>query len=257
MVNWKEDFLHYRKNLYYTLLNNRFREIIDSNNRKIYYEYIPSKLELSFLESIAQEKMKYTNSNNQDDQIRIADEKVNKQFEGCLAEFVVAKFLITILDENPQNIKIYDAEREDFLYHKDEEYDIKVCRNSITKKCEVRCSWSYRYDLTKFCKDCDVIGSYINNTKYKEALADFYIRPVLQLKQFDNKLSHTPKNSIQLMKEGKAGIYIVAACTREEMEKLGTLNPAMTRNQTKFFCTKINQLDSVSDFKKKYHNMFN
>ena len=47
-----------------------------------------------------------------------------------------------MFDENPSNIHIYDYERIDFEYRPNEEYDVKVIKNNIEKKCEVRNSWS-------------------------------------------------------------------------------------------------------------------
>lgn len=251
-----ESFLKYKKFFYDDSLVGRFKAIKDPNNEKIYYEYIPSRLEIEFIKAIATEKSKFTNSHNQDDKIRSKDIKINKQFEGCIGELAAAKFLVSILQEDPKNVSIYDAIRRTFEYNT-EEFDIKVSKNDITKKCEVRNSWSYKTDIFEFCSKMDVIGKYTNNTKTAEELADFFIRPVLQLSTIDTKLTTTPKNSIELIERGEAKLYIVAACTKEEMEDYGKRNKIMTRTNTKFLCTKINKLDSVSKFKVKYDALFN
>ena len=253
----QDSLLKFKKFFYYDSLVSKFKAIKDVNNQKIYYEYLPSKLEIELIKTIATEKSKHTNSHSQDDKIRSDDEKKNKQFEGCLAELAVAKFLVHILGEEPQNVEIYDAVRPNFEYNFKEEYDIKVSKNGKTKKCEVRNSWSYKTNIFKFCSNSDVIGRYTNSTKHSEDLADFFIRPVLQLNTIDINLNQPPKNAIELIETGKAKRYIVAACTQREMITLGEENKQMTRNNTKFFCTKINKLDSISNFKPKYDRLFN
>ena len=252
-----DSLLKFKKFFYKDSLVSTFKAITDSSNQKIYYEYVPSKLEIELIKAIATEKSKHTNSHSQDDKIRSDDEKKNKQFEGCLAELAVAKFLVHILGESPQNVEVYDAVRPNFEYVSKEEYDIKVSKNGITKKCEVRNSWSYKTNIFEFCSNSDVIGKYTNSTKHSEELADFFIRPVLQLNTINLNLKQPPKNAIELIETGEAKLYIVAACTQEEMKTLGKENKQMTRNSTKFFCTKINRLDSISNFKIKYDKLFN
>lgn len=252
-----DSFIKYKSFFYNDSLVSQFESIEDIANKKVYYQYIPSQLEIEFIRAIAIEKSNFTNSHNQYDTVRTGSEKQNKQFEGCLAELAVAKFLVNILGEDPNNVSIYDAVRENFEYKPDEEYDIQVSKNGITKKCEVRNSWSYKTDIFEFCALNDILGKYTNKTKLSEELADFFVRPVLQLNTIDKNLKKPPQNAIELVKNGEAKLYIVAACTKEEMERLGQDNEKMARNNTKFFCTKIRMLDSVSDFKTKYDELFN
>lgn len=120
--NW---FLSHRKYLYNDLLSEQFVKVHDEQLSKNYYEFIPSDFDIALVEAIATEKSKYTNNNNQYDEGRTPEEKKNKQFEGCLAELAVAKFLVQIFNETPSNIHIYDAERADFEYRAGEEYDIR------------------------------------------------------------------------------------------------------------------------------------
>lgn len=77
--NWKKDFLPLRKDLYYIFLESTFKPYQDTHTNKIYFEFIPSQLEISFIEEIAREKSQFTNDNNQDDNPRENAEKINKQ----------------------------------------------------------------------------------------------------------------------------------------------------------------------------------
>lgn len=141
-----------------------------------------------------------------------------------------------------------------------------VSRNGISKKCEVRSSWSYKTTLTEFCDIYhnhngyfdpngygDVIGTYTHEAKKSEELADFYFRPVLQLNELQNSI---PKNSIELIKSKKVKLYIVAACSKEQMLSIGSFNQRMSKDETKYHTSKIKSLDSVDSFKKIYNNLF-
>ncbi|MDN6162259.1 MAG: hypothetical protein L0I79_05750, partial [Atopostipes sp.] len=213
----------------------------------------PSDFDIALAETIANEKSKFTNDNNQDDRPRKQEQKRNKQFEGCFAELAVAKFLIQVLDEPASNVHVYDGRRQDFNYHINEEFDVKVIRGEQELRCEVRNSWSYKTTLKEFCERYDMIGKYTNATKQFETLADFFIRPVLQLVNFQSAI---PTNAIELIKNGQAQLFIVAACTKDEMLQKGKLNPLMTRKNTQYFTTKLNKLSSIDTFEKVYRNLF-
>lgn len=248
--NW---FLSNRKYLYNDLLSEQFVKVHDEQLSKNYYEFIPSDFDIALVEAIATEKSKYTNNNNQYDKSRTPEEKKNKQFEGCLAELAVAKFLVQIFNETPSNIHIYDAERADFEYRAGEEYDIKVIKNSVEKKCEVRNSWSYKTSISDFCRMYDILGTYSHESKKTEEMSDFFFRPILQLNELSNTI---PKNSIELVKSKKVKLYIVAACDKQQMISKGNYNKWMSKGQTKYHTTKINLLNSVDSFEDLYSNLF-
>lgn len=236
------------------LLSEKFTRVYDRKLEKNYYEFIPSNFDIALVEAIADKKSKYTNSNNQYDEKRTEEQKKNKQFEGCLAELAVAKFLIHVFDENPSNIHIYDYERIDFEYRPNEEYDVKVIKNNIEKKCEVRNSWSYKTSISEFCAKYDILGTYTHESKKYEEMSDFFFRPVLQLNKLSNSI---PSNSIELVKKKEAKLYIVAACDKKQMQENGSFNKKMSKGQSKFYTMKIKQLDSVDgNFKSLYSNLF-
>lgn len=257
MKNWFNTdgdwFLSKRKYLYNDLLSEQFVKVHDEKLSKNYYEFIPSDFDIALVEAIATKKSEYTNNNNQYDEGRTLAEKKNKQFEGCLAELAVAKFLVQIFNETPSNIYIYDAERADFEYRAGEEYDIKVIKNNVEKKCEVRNSWSYKTNISDFCEKYDILGTYTHESKKTEEMSDFFFRPVLQLNQLSRAI---PKNSIELVKSKKVKLYIVAACDKQQMIDKGTYNQWMSKGQTKYYTTKINLLNSVDSFKDLYNNLF-
>lgn len=94
------------------MIDDKFYCHYNEDVNKYYYEFVPSDYSLALVESIAEEKANYTVDKNQDDKKRSTHLKINKQLEGCLAEFAVAKFLINIFGESPNNIRVYDSERE-------------------------------------------------------------------------------------------------------------------------------------------------
>lgn len=250
-------YLRHRKYLYRDALSATFIRSYDCILKKYIFEFIPSEFDIGLVERVAEEKSRHTNDEDQYDNIRDPIRKKNKQFEGCLAELAVAKFLIDIFGEKSENVHIYDAERMDFKYRVGEEYDVKVIRSGVEKKCEIRNSWSYKTTLTQFCSGYgDIIGTYTHESKYEEELADFYFRPVLQLHKPDADLKYPPGNAISLVKSGSAKLFIVAACTKEQMITLGDRNSRMDKNQTKYWTTKIDKLNSVDSFKDLYNNLF-
>ena len=251
--NLDQFFENNRTYFYRDTLSGRFKELYIKELNKTVFEFIPSEFDIALLKTIAKEKSLYTNSNNQYDMHRTSIEKINKQFEGCLAEFAVAKFLIQVFGEEPSNVHVYDAERVDFQYKAGEEYDIKVIREGIEKRCEVRNSWSYKTDIKEFCEHLDLIGSYTNETKQSEELADFFIRPVLQT---PSKVNSIPKCTIKLIEAQKVKMYIIAACTKAQLLEKGNFNPNISRANTKYKTVKINQLSSIEEFLETYNGMF-
>ncbi|NST23249.1 hypothetical protein HRG43_08620 [Enterococcus faecalis] len=165
----------------------------------------------------------------------------------------VAKFLVHVFGENPNNIHIYDSERIDFEYRPNEEYDVKVVKNNVEKKCEVRNSWSYKTNISDFCAKYDILGTYTHESKKTEEMSDFFFRPVLQLNELSNSI---PSNSIELVKEKKVKLYIVAACDKDQMLRMGEFNKWMSKDQTRYHTTKINLLNSVDSFKDLYNSLF-
>lgn len=248
-----EWFLNNREYLYNDLLSGKIAKFHDEQLNKNLYEFIPSDFDIALVEAIATEKSKHTNSNNQYDEARTPEKKKNKQFEGCLAELAVAKFLVHVFDENPNNIHIYDSERIDFEYRPGEEYDVKVVKNNVEKKCEVRNSWSYKTNISDFCRTYDILGTYTNESKKSEEMSDFFFRPVLQLNELRDSI---PNNSIELAKAKEVKLYIVGACDKEQMLSMGQFNPWMSRGRTQYHTTKINLLNSVDSFKDLYNNLF-
>lgn len=248
-----EWFLKNREYLYNDLLSEKFVKVHDEQLNKNYYEFLPSEFDIALLEAISDEKSQHTNNNNQYDEVRTLEQKKNKQFEGCLAELAIAKFLVHVFDERPNNIYIYDSERIDFEYRPGEEFDVKVIKNNIEKKCEVRNSWSYKTNISDFCDKYDILGTYTNESKKSEEMSDFFFRPVLQLNELSDSI---PSNSIELVKEKKVKLYIVAACDKKQMLSMGKFNKRMSKGQTRYHTTKINLLNSVDSFKDLYNNLF-
>lgn len=81
-------------------------------------------------------------------------------------------------------------------------------------------------------KRYDVIGKYVNSTKKEELLADFFIRPILYI---DNYVGSTPpKNAIELIKNRTVRIFIIAACSKQDIIEKGMVNETMTRSNTEF-----------------------
>ncbi len=190
-------------------------------------------------------KSEYTNNENQNTESRARYTKLEKQFEGIVAEIAIVEWLKTILNNNTQIIR-HDDVREDGFRSPADEFDIKII-NPQGKEftIEVRASVNYKYPFGEnTIKFFDTIGPYNNYIKKQEKQADFYIRPLFQLKNpLGNNARICDFSLLEKFLNNEADLYITGGATYDLMVKKG-YNTNFGQKNTSYKALKIiNGLD--------------
>lgn len=178
-------------------------------------KFLPNTEIINLCINIAQEKSGETMDQNQDGEKRSSDEKIIRQFEGCLAEFAVACYFCSYCGISKEQIKVYDALRNDYKYKISEEYDLKLSKLDKLFEVEVRNSKSFKTTLDECIEGFQVILRYVNSVKKTEELSDIFVRPILQ---YVDKLEKLPKDTISDFENNKVNLYLVGAATKKSIE---------------------------------------
>lgn len=197
---------------YYSLLqNNESYFTIEQCGERRIYKFIPTSAVIDLCYNIAKEKASHTMIQNQYGKKRTIEEKIESQFEGCIAEFACARYLVTYCSIPTQKVEVYDALRTDFYYKAHEEYDLRLSDGKY-QVFEIRNSKSYKTDIKRFIESYQMIIRYTNEYKRSENLVDLYIRPVIQ---YATLTSILPKKTYEYIKSGEAYLYLVGGADKE------------------------------------------
>lgn len=169
-------------------------------------------------------KSEYTNNENQNAETRARYNKLEKQFEGIVAEIAIVEWLKIVLNGTDTQIIRYDDIREDGFRSPIDEFDIKII-NPKGKEftVEVRASVNYKYSFGEnTIKYFDTIGPYYNSVKKQEKKANFYIRPLFQLKNpLGNNARICDFSLLEKFLNNEAELYITGGATYELMMNKG------------------------------------
>tara|TARA_Y100001960_G_scaffold321323_1_gene395856 strand:- start:76769 stop:77521 length:753 start_codon:yes stop_codon:yes gene_type:complete len=163
-------------------------------------------------------KSQHTNDGNQNNDKRTPSEKFNKQLQGIFAEIVVFEYINSIFCRSDIETLRYDDVRTDEFKSPVGEYDLKIKRGSNEREIEVRSSISYKKPMSyDTLKEFHVIGPYTNKAKKYEAMNDYYIRPIFQLKDTTKKVKLSELNIFELLLNNEIDFYITGGCTKKMM----------------------------------------
>lgn len=198
-------------------------------------------------------KSEYTNNENQNAETRLKYNKLEKQFEGIVAEIAIAEWLKIIFSGTQTQILRYDDIRKDTFKSAAGEFDIKIINPQHQEfTVEVRASVNYKYPFGEnTIKYFDTIGPYYNYVKKQEKKADFYIRPLFQLKKpLGNNAKICDFSLLEKFLNDEADLYITGGATYELMKDKG-YNTNFNQKNTTYKALKIidgldiNQLEYV------------
>lgn len=231
--------------------NSFILETINQSNHV--YKFPFSSEELNFTYRMAFEKAKFTMARNQAGTKRLPLTKVDKAFQGMLAEYAVHKFIHEILHVPYTQISRYDVDRNSFQYVPNEEYDIKIIKDSKTYDCEVRSSIKVGKIPEDAFNTYDVIGPYYNDYKVvEEEFADFYIRPMYMV---NNKRFNKKKDSIiQEIRKGTVSLYILTGAIKTDFETFG-YQKNMDQKDTDYWAIRMKDLGGIEKFIPKFNHL--
>lgn len=221
------------------------------NNRVFYIKLATAELNLNL--EMAKEKAQYTMDYSQSGDIRSPEVKINKAFQGILAEYAVHKFINEVLSVPYSNIRRYDIERTDFQYRANEEFDIKIFQNNSWLDCEIRSSISSGYPVYTTFNNMDIIGPYYNAYKRGfEQIADFYIRPFYIMNNKNFNIKSSSLYDALLNDEGK--LYILTGATKQDFTKYSYIQ-SMNQGETEYRAIKIREVGGIEGFYNKFKNL--
>lgn len=231
---------------YNELIGKTFIEYRVPQTNFSYYRFFPRVSDLDLVNRLSKEKIKFEMNASQNIEERNTTKKLEKTFEGTLAELAILQFLTVIYHINHQYIKWYNIERNSFEYSP-EEYDIRLddridigVRSSHFKESD---------DISRvFFTDKMDYFLYQNEIKKQDKKDNFQMR-VLYLDVVNP--NYIPKSVAQLisaLNNDKMQIYIVGGIkcseiiTRGQYKNMGqynsqyhTLNLKSGPNLTKFY----------------------
>ena len=150
--------------------------------------------------------------------------KYQMQFQGTLAEIVCMDIIQRYIFQKklyPEFfVQRYDDIRNDNFKSAEREFDIKIYQSNNPDKyylIESRSSIAKDRSLTDAIKTLDIIGPYYNFMKMNEKFFDFYIRPLYWYKNYANG-NYDAKHFSELFLSGSIDLYIVAGCTKKDMQ---------------------------------------
>lgn len=178
-------------------------------------------------------KSQHTMSANQNNEERDSFLKFQKQLQGIISEICVEEYLKMIFQKHADVIR-YDNVRTDNFKSAKNEFDIKIKTKGKSYSVEVRSSLSYKRHMTyNNLKGFDVIGCYTNDAKKHEAYNDFYIRPILQLKNIQKNIDIKNINIFELLMRNEIDIYITGGCSKKMMMD-NSIEKSMGQKNTKY-----------------------
>ncbi len=169
-------------------------------------------------------KSEYTKNENQNAETRARYNKLEKQFEGIVAEIAIVEWLKKVFNGTQIQILRYDDIRKDGFMSAADEFDIKIINFQGQEfTVEVRASVNYKYAFNEqTIKLFDTIGPYYNYVKKQEKKAQFYIRPLFQLKNpLGNNARICDFSLLEKFLNDEADLYITGGATYGLMYEKG------------------------------------
>jgi hypothetical protein len=206
----------------------------------------------SFKKAQTQAELKAAQTMNaaQDGRSRDAATKYQKQLMGILAEMACVAYLQKwIIDNQLQQqwqVVRYDDVRIDQFKNPAGEFDIRLINTSTQQifNIESRSSICYDRSIQEALQQYDIIGPYSSVAKQKEKLNDFYLRPLFQYKNFE-QTKYEVLDFEKLFIAQAIELYIVAGCTKEDMQTKGKLK-SMKQGATSYLALPIlKSIDAV------------
>ena len=179
-------------------------------------------------------KSQFTNNGNQNNQQRTGEQKFQKQLQGIISEMIVEDYLNRVFKKESGVVIRYDDVRTDDFKSPKNEFDIKLKFKEKEFEIEVRSSLSYRTEMSyETLEYFDVLGPYVNKVKKNENYNDFYIRPILQLKNPDRNINIKNIDIMKGILNNEFDFYITGGCTKKMMSE-NSLIKSMGQNNTQY-----------------------
>ena len=238
-------------NEYYHLIGKSFICYGVQNTNFIYFRFIPRVSDLDFVYRLSQEKANFEMNQSQNAIVRTPEQKIEKTFEGTLAELAVVQFLYNVCNIEPKLIQWYNIERSSFKYNH-QEYDIR-----LNNKIDIGVRSSYYKESNDisgvfFTKQMDYM-LYQNSVKKQDKKDDFQMR-VLYLNK--HNIKYTPKTVMEIISDllfGRIEIYIVGGIKCSEILSRGTYKKMGQRNTV--YCTlNLKEGPNLQEFSKEIHS---
>jgi HEPN domain-containing protein len=177
----------------------------------------------------AERKSQFTMDASQSGANRDKVIKYNMQLMGILAEIGCKVYLEKIINDNNLSdvwkVIRYDDVRVDGFQSPENEYDLKLNKIEESEEdlyVESRSSITHNRSFDVGLATFDIIGPYISIAKSSEEANDIYLRPLYQYIDYEKNDYSKDKFEI-LLKEGKIILYLVAGCTKEELDEKGII----------------------------------
>lgn len=219
-------------------------------NTEIDFSFVEVTLEIqdvfkAFNQSI--QKSQFTMNLDQSGNFRNYSLKVERQFQGIISEMATLEFLkrtlIKKLKENFPDLEInlirYDDVRTDGFRSPKGEFDIKLEIPSLneSKIFEIRSSKiNHLFQMPK----SQIIGKYANHFKQNEKLSDFYIKPLVLLKNKNDSLFESFQNN-------EAKLFISGGCFKNDMLEKSIISD-LNQNGTKYNLLNIEKEHQIKYF---------
>lgn len=192
-------------------------------------------------------KSQHTNNLNQNNEKRSAYNKFEKQLQGIISEIIVVEYLKLIFNKEDNLVIRYDDVRLDEFKSPQNEYDIKLKFEKNEYDIEVRSSLSYKKEMDyNNLKNFDVLGPYSNKMKKNEAYSDYYIRPILQLKNPSSNLDIKNISISENLINDNFDFYITGGCNKLMMMNSGFLKELGQKNTSYQIIPVLKSLDIKS-----------
>jgi hypothetical protein len=186
--------------------------------------------------------------------------KYNMQLMGIVAEIACKSYLEKIVQDNKLSdlwkVVRYDDVRTDNFKSPENEYDLKLNQVQESEEgfyVESRSSITYDRSFQEGLENYDIIGPYTSIAKVGEDTNDIYLRPLYEYVNFKNK-DYTKEHFEALLKDRKIILYLVAGCTKQELEKMGIVK-SMGQGASKYKVLPIIKSLDIIDFQTTISNL--
>jgi hypothetical protein len=186
--------------------------------------------------------------------------KYNMQLMGIVAEIACKAYLEKIVKDNKLSdlwkVVRYDDVRTDNFKSPENEYDLKLNQVQESEEgfyVESRSSITYDRSFQEGLENYDIIGPYTSIAKVGEDANDIYLRPLYEYVNFKNK-DYTKEHFEALLKDKKIILYLVAGCTKQELEKMGMVK-SMGQGASKYKVLPIIKSLDIIDFQTTISNL--
>lgn len=240
-------------NEYNRIIGQTFIKYVVPNTKFTYYLFVPRVSDIDFVKRLSQEKVRFEMNHSQNAIIRDYTKKLEKTFEGTLAELATIQFLESVYKINSKYIKWYNIERNTFRYVPKEEYDIRLndhidigVRSSYYKEsanmAEVFSSNKMDYFLYK------------NKVKGMDKIDNFEMRVL-----YHTAPKYIPRSIDEMIKklnDGTIKIYIVGGIRCSEIQSRGKYKQ-MGQNNTQYLTLNLKDGPCLDEFFFEIKNTFN